>query len=139
MLVVMYTCFAPQTHQAFMAVTRNTQHALFIEGVTFRRAVGEHTEQPGPQRRIETRTQHQRRMRAQHPFQRLEWDAGRGPRVARAPRNLAAVGKVCSRPGPRLPVHDRDLVAGTMEVPGAGDTDDPATKNKNFHTKPVFG
>ena len=115
------------------AVGGDAHHPFFIDAVTRLCAVAKHLPQPGELEGAAVRTDDERRMRAQHPFQRLDWNAGRRPRRGVAVGKLPGVGVAGFQRWPGGAVDDADFVSGLGEIPGAADAADAGSEDDDFH------
>src|SRR5690606_16831523 len=72
-------------------------------------------------------------MSLEQPLQRLERNAGRGPRRRVAGRDLACVREARLEGDTGLPLHDRDRDARLREIVGGRSTDYTATEHQDIH------
>ncbi len=136
-LVVSDAGVGAQRAQAVAAVFGQPDHAVLVDLVARRGAVAQHRQAPAPHRRIDLGPDHQRPVAHEGPFERLDRNPRRRPRRGIAGRNLAGIGVAGLQSRARLPVDNRDLMAGLGEVVGQGDADDAAAKNEHFHDRPL--
>ena len=85
----------------------------------------------------QARPEQQRRVVAEHPFQRLERRVAVGPGFAVTDGNLRGIVKAGFQRGIKLPVHHRDFVPALQQMPGGADADNARAQNYNFHDDPL--
>ena len=124
-----------QRAQAVAAVFGHAHHAFLVDRVALGRAVLQHRRHPAQLEQRSVGPDRERRMLLEHPLQRLEGNARRGPGRGIAGRHLAGVGEAGFFRGAALPIDERHFRAGTRQVVRTRDTDDTAAQNDHFHGK----
>ena len=84
------------------------------------------------------RPEQQRRIVAEHPFQRLQRRVAVGPGLAVADGNLGGIGKAGFQRCAWLAVHHRDLVPALQQMPRGAHANDACAQNDNLHVHPLF-
>ena len=81
-------------------------------------ALAQKLQGPAPLLPVQLEAKQQRRLVAEHPFQRFQRRIAVGPGLAVADRNLSRIGKAGLHGDVGLPVHDSDFVALFQKMPG---------------------
>ncbi len=127
--------FRAQRADAVAAVLGQPHHAFLVDGVAPGAAVQQHLPHPLQLEQGAVRTDAERRVFLEHPLDRLERHAGRGPWRRIAGRDLPRVGKAGAERGTRLAVDDGHFVTGLGQVPRTGDADNTTAEYENAHVR----
>ncbi|MNN05803.1 hypothetical protein D3C81_1185740 [compost metagenome] len=125
--------FRAQCADAVAAVFGQPHHALLVHGIALGAAVQQHLPHPLQLEQRAVRTDGQGSVFLEHPLDRLQRHAGRGPRRGIARGDLPRVGKAGAKRGPGLAIDDGHFVTGPGQIPRTGDANDATAKYENAH------
>ncbi len=124
-----------QGPDAVAAVLGQPHHALLVDGIALGAAVHQHLPHPLELEQRTVRLDGERGVLLEHPLDGFERHAGRGPGRCIARGDLAGIGKTGPKRGRGLTVDHGDFMAGTGQVPGAGNANYATAKNENAHSR----
>ncbi|MNQ78778.1 hypothetical protein D3C85_937000 [compost metagenome] len=122
-----------QLVEAVAAVLGQTHHALLVHRIAGGGAVAQHLRHPQVLVDVAGGPDGQRRVLLQHPFDRLQRHAGRGPGRCITGRNLASVGEAGFHGHGVLAVDHDHLETRLSQVIGACRTDHATAKDHHSH------
>ncbi|OJB36240.1 hypothetical protein BGV56_15570 [Burkholderia ubonensis] len=123
-----------QRLDAIAAVFGEADHAALVHRVALGRAVAQHLPHPLQLEAGAVEADRERRVLLEHPLDRLQWHAGRGPRRRVAGRDLARVREARVERRAGLPVDHRDFMTGAREVIRACHAHYTAAQNDDSHS-----
>ena len=132
-VLVLQASLGAQRLQAAAAVLGHPHHAFLVDRIALGRAVAQHLRHPAQLEQRAVGADRQRRMLLEHPLDRLQRNAGRGPGRGVAGRHLARVAEAGFLGRTGLPVEQGDVGARAREVVGRGGADHAAAQNDDFH------
>ena len=126
-----------QRLQAVAAVFGDAHHAAFILLIVLHVAVAQHVPHPFQLKAAAVQADSQRRMTLEHPFNRLQRHARRGPGRRVTGRYLTRVACAGLQRSIGLAIQHRHLMARARQIPGARHANHTTTENHYVHIAPT--